>query len=106
MTWRAGPLRKGVGLCHGTAGNAYALLALWARTGDERWLERARAFTMDAADDVARRRHTEGRGRYTLFTGDIGVALALRSCLTGEAAFPFLADALDDAPRSPSSTER
>ena len=99
LTWRAGPLRKGVGLCHGTAGNAYALLALWARTGEERWLERARAFAIDAAADVARRRHAEGRGRYTLFTGDVGVALALHSCLTGDARFPFLADALADAPR-------
>ncbi len=49
LTWRAGPLRKGVGLCHGTAGNAYAFLALHQRTGEERWLERARAFAMDAA---------------------------------------------------------
>ncbi|HEU4612979.1 MAG TPA: LanC-like protein, partial [Kofleriaceae bacterium] len=26
LTWRAGPLAKGAGLCHGTAGNGYALL--------------------------------------------------------------------------------
>ena len=48
LTWTAGALRKGPGLCHGTAGNAYALLALHARTGDELWLTRARAFAMDA----------------------------------------------------------
>ena len=35
---------------------------------------------MDAAADVERRRAANGRGRYTLFTGDIGVALLLRSC--------------------------
>jgi hypothetical protein len=97
LTWRAGGLRKGVGLCHGTAGNAYALLALHARTGDERWLARARAFAMDAAADVARRRHDDGRGRCSLFTGDIGVALLLRACLTGDARFPLLEDALDAA---------
>ena len=28
LTWRAGPLAKGYGLCHGTAGNAYAFLVL------------------------------------------------------------------------------
>src|SRR5829696_6967625 len=39
LTWLAGPLRKGAGLCHGTAGNGYAFLALLERTGDERWLE-------------------------------------------------------------------
>ena len=49
LTWRAGPLVKGPGLCHGTAGNGYAFLKLLDRTGDERWLERARAFGMHAA---------------------------------------------------------
>jgi Lanthionine synthetase C-like protein len=46
LTWRAGPLSKGSNLCHGTAGNGYAFLALFERTGDELWLERARAFAM------------------------------------------------------------
>jgi len=90
LTWRAGPLAKGVGLCHGTAGNAYAFLSLHARSGDELWLERARMFAMDAVADVDRRREANGRGRYTLFTGDVGVALLLRSCLAADATFPFL----------------
>jgi len=90
LTWRAGPLTKGAGLCHGTAGNAYAFLSLYSRSGDERWLDRARAFAMDAVTDVNRRREANGRGRYTLFTGDIGVALLLRSCLAADATFPFL----------------
>ena len=34
--WRAGLLRKGLGLCHGIAGNAYALLAHWRATGRRR----------------------------------------------------------------------
>jgi hypothetical protein len=90
LTWRAGPLRKGVGLCHGTAGNAYALLALHHRTGEERWLERARAFAMDAAADVTAWRERHGQGRFTLFTGDLGVALLLADCLSGTTGFPFL----------------
>jgi hypothetical protein len=96
LTWRAGPLRKGSGLCHGTAGNALALLALAHRTGQERWLDRARAFAIDAATDVGAWRARHGRGRYSLFTGDIGVALVLAACLTPErpARFPFLQDAL------------
>ena len=53
LTWRAGPLAKGPGLCHGTAGNAYAFLVLHARTGDELWLERARALR-DARDRPGR----------------------------------------------------
>ncbi|HEY3773409.1 MAG TPA: LanC-like protein [Solirubrobacteraceae bacterium] len=94
LTWRAGPLRKGVGLCHGTAGNAYAFLALHQRTGGERWLERARAFAMDAAADANNWRDSHGQGRYALFTGDLGVALLLADCLDHGAptwqGFPFL----------------
>jgi hypothetical protein len=90
LTWRAGPLLKSAGLCHGTAGNAYALLALWARGERELWLERARSFAMDALADVRRRREEAGRGRYTLFTGDLGVALLLRSLLVADPTFPFV----------------
>jgi lantibiotic modifying enzyme len=90
LTWRAGPLVKSVGLCHGTAGNAYALLALWTRTEGELWFERARSFAMDAVADTQRRRAQAGRGRYTLFTGDLGVALLLRSLLVADPTFPFV----------------
>jgi hypothetical protein len=83
LTWRAGPLAKGAGLCHGTAGNAYAFLALQHRTGDELWLERARAFAMHAAHQVERSRGADGRGRYSLWTGDIGAAILLQRCLDG-----------------------
>jgi hypothetical protein len=81
LTWEAGPLRKGPTLCHGTAGNGLAFLALLGRTGDERWLERARRFAMHAADQVELARATYGRGRHSLWTGDAGVALYLRSCI-------------------------
>jgi hypothetical protein len=86
LTWEAGPLRKGPTLCHGAAGNGLAFLALLERTGDERWLERARRFAMHAADQVELARATHGRGRHSLWTGDLGVALYLRSCINP--AFP------------------
>ena len=89
LTWRAGPLAKGPGLCHGTAGNGYAFLALLERTGDELWLERARAFAMHAAAQVVRARETYGRGRFTLWTGDPGVALYLADCIAGRGALPL-----------------
>jgi hypothetical protein len=92
LTWRAGPCAGGAGLCHGTAGNGFAFLALLARTGDERWLHRARAFAMHALDQVARARAAAGRGRYTLFTGDVGAALLAAACLDGDPAFPGLDD--------------
>ena len=90
LTWRAGPLAKGPGLCHGTAGNAYAFLVLHRRTGDDLWLDRARAFAMHAIGQVERERAKLGCGRYSLFTGDIGVALYLRHLLDGEDRFPAL----------------
>jgi len=90
LAWRAGPLAKGGGLCHGTAGNGYTFLKLFERTGDERWLDRARAFAIHAAEQVERTRAAHGRGRYTLWTGDVGTALYLSSCLTTTAAIPTL----------------
>lgn len=89
LTWRAGPLKKGSGLCHGTAGNGYAFLALLERTGDELWLDRARAFAMHAAAQVDRARESYGRGRFTLWTGDPGVALYLADCLAGRGSLPL-----------------
>jgi lantibiotic modifying enzyme len=89
LTWRAGPLAKGANLCHGTAGNGYAFLALLERTGDELWLERARAFAMHAAAQVARERKAHGRGRFTLWTGDLGTALYLADCLAGSGGLPL-----------------
>ena len=88
LTWRAGPLgpEKGPGLCHGTAGNGYAFLKTFARTGDELWLERARRFAVHALGQVERR----GHGRYSLWTGDLGVALYAADCLDGRSAYPVL----------------
>ncbi len=88
LVWRAGPLEKGANLCHGTAGNGLAFLNLFERTGDERWLDRARAFAMHSIGQVARERREVGRGRYSLWTGDPGTALYLALCLEGEAALP------------------
>lgn len=93
-TWNAGPLRKGYGLCHGTAGNGYAFLKLHRRTGDPIWLERARAFAMHAIVQNEQARHEYRRGRYTLWTGDAGLAIYLWHCLTGSSDTPGL-DILD-----------
>jgi lantibiotic modifying enzyme len=90
LTWRAGPLRKAANLCHGTAGNGYAFLALFERTGDQLWLDRARTFAMHAMAQVERAVAAYGRGRHTLWTGDPGTALYLHSCVSATSAFPML----------------
>jgi hypothetical protein len=88
LVWEAGPIRDAPGLCHGTAGNAYALLSLWRRTSDERWLERARAFAQHAAAQTEDRAARVGHGHHSLFTGDEGVALCLASCIAGDERLP------------------
>ena len=92
LTWRAGAHgdERGSSICHGTAGNGYAFLKAFTRTCDEIWLERARRFAVHALAQMRRQRSARGRGRYSLFTGDLGVALYLASCLDTDAAFPLL----------------
>jgi hypothetical protein len=89
-TWNAGPLVKGSNLCHGTGGNGYALLALYRRTGDERWLNRARAFAMHGILQTEAEAARHGQLRYSLWTGDVGFAIFLHDCLRGQCAFPTL----------------
>lgn len=88
--WSAGPLSKGHGLCHGTAGNGYAFLKLYQRTGATIWLERARAFAMHAITQQERMHQQYGRGRYSLWTGDPGLAVFLWHCISGSGGMPGL----------------
>jgi hypothetical protein len=86
LAWHTGPpgMEKGPGICHGTAGNGYAFLKVFERTGDERWLDRARRFAMHALRQVERRPR-----RYSLWTGDVGAALYAADCLAGRGRYPF-----------------
>ena len=80
---KAGPLVKGVGLCHGTDGNGMALLELFRKTGDETWLTSARQFAMWAIRQSNEAFKTHGQWRYSLWTGDAGLACFLLDCLDG-----------------------
>ncbi len=90
LSWRAGPLVKGASLCHGTAGTAMACLALCRRTGDALWLQRARALGMHCIEQVEAARAQYGRGRQSLWTGDLGAACLLWNCIAAEDAFATL----------------
>jgi len=90
LTWHAGPLRKGAGLCHGTAGSGFAMLKLWCRSGDPVWLDRARALAMHGWGQVQRHQAEYGQGRHSLWTGDLGLACLLKHCIEGTDAFPTL----------------
>ena len=41
VVWTHGLLKKGYGICHGVAGNAYTFLCLFKQTGDQKCLHRA-----------------------------------------------------------------
>jgi hypothetical protein len=90
--WAAGPpsMEKGPGICHGTAGNGYALLKVFERTGDELWLQRGRRFAVHALGQVERWNDERGRGRHSLWTGDIGAALFAADCLDVNTTVPIV----------------
>lgn len=82
LIWQAGPLTKGISLCHGTDGNGMALLKLYKRTGDDKWLDRARAFAMHLINATA--------PDAALWVGEMGYACFLHACLTQDDRFPLL----------------
>lgn len=84
LVWQAGPLVKGSNICHGTAGNGYAFLYLYQRWGNPVWLDRARKFAMHAIEQCQTDRLRYQQGRYTLWTGDAGLAIFLYHCLHPE----------------------
>jgi lantibiotic modifying enzyme len=92
LIWQAGARgdEKGHGLCHGTSGNGFGLLKAFARTGDELWLERSRRFAVHALGQAERLRTANGRGRYSLWTGDVGTALFAAACIEADARYPII----------------
>jgi len=91
LVWQAGPLVKGANICHGTSGNGYAFLYLYKRSGNTVWLDRARKFAMHTIEQSQKDRLHYGQGRYTLWTGDVGLAIYLHHCLyPADAAIPGL----------------
>ena len=93
LIWEAGPphaVEKGAGLCHGTAGNGYALLKRSS----------ARATSSGSSEPAPSRctrsrRSRSYRARYSLFTGGIGAAIYAADCLDARARFPIV-DGVDN----------
>lgn len=92
----AGPLTKGPSLCHGTAGNGYALLYLHSRLQRRlpanlppvHWLAQARRFAMHALHQSQANARQFQQARYSLWTGDAGLACFLLDCLTETPRLP------------------
>jgi hypothetical protein len=53
---------------------------------------RGRRFGIHAAAQVQAARQEYGRGRYTLWTGDLGTALYLQQCLVAGSDVPTIDD--------------
>jgi len=47
-------------------------------------------FAMHSIGQLAAARAQYGRGRYSLWTGDVGVAIYLRQCIAGTSGLPSL----------------
>ncbi len=90
LIWRAGPIKKRPSLCHGVPGSGFAFLRLFERTGDEVWLDRARRFAMHAIAQDGRALAETGQRKYSLWTGDLGLAVYLDHCLEGRPGFPTI----------------
>ena len=88
LIWNAGPLVKFPSLCHGAPGSGYAFLELYARTGDDRWLDRARSFAMHSIEQCDRALKKYGQRKFSLWTGDLGLAVYLWDCISATANFP------------------
>ena len=90
LVWTVGPHgpEKGAGLCHGTAGNGYALLATFERTGDEVWLEHARRFAIHALEQSREARDARGRGGTRCGRATWASRSTLPTASTGASATP------------------
>jgi hypothetical protein len=74
-------------LCCGLAGRGLGLLRLYRATGDQSWLDKARQLVETAGTRIC----TERQGRYSLFRGELGVALsALELERPSTSAMPLL----------------
>lgn len=91
VIWERGLLRKGNGLCHGTAGNGYSLLALYQATHDPTWLYRARCFGSWCCSNMARPDLRIADRPLSLFEGLAGTAIFLQDITDpDQAKFPAL----------------
>eukprot|EP00884_Botryococcus_braunii_P020349 jgi/Botrbrau1/6999/Bobra.0165s0029.1 len=92
VVWKYGLLRKGPGLCHGIAGNGYALIALHNASKDLRWLHRALEFARYmGSEEFLAEADTPDHPR-SLYEGYAGAACFLADLLSEEPAaarFPF-----------------
>ncbi|VDD74072.1 unnamed protein product [Mesocestoides corti] len=91
VAWGGGLLKKGPGICHGVAGSGYTQLALYRITGEERYLDRARACAAFMDEETFLRGSRTPDSPLSLFEGRAGTAVFLADLANpAESAFPFM----------------
>lgn len=53
VLWKRGLLRKGYGICHGVAGNAYGFLTAYQLTGEQKYIYQAIKVTFEEVNFAA-----------------------------------------------------
>ncbi|XP_014216340.1 lanC-like protein 2 [Copidosoma floridanum] len=88
VVWQRGLLKKGCGICHGVAGNAYTFLCLFQQTKDPKYLYRACRFAEWCLDYDAHQKKPADRP-FSLFEGLAGTIYFLVDMQKpNEAKFP------------------
>lgn len=89
VVWNKGLLKKGPGICHGIAGNAYVFLLLYRLTDHHKHLHRAIQFANFLTSDEFKQTRTPDRP-LSLYEGLAGTVCFLADLLLPEKAhFPF-----------------
>ncbi|XP_017154539.1 lanC-like protein 3 homolog [Drosophila miranda] len=89
--WRRGFLRKGPGICHGVAGNAYVFLLLFRLTHATIYLYRAHKFMELLTSDEFKQKARVPDRPHSLYEGVAGTVCYLVDLLEPEEAyFPFM----------------
>jgi Lanthionine synthetase C-like protein len=88
VVWPRGLLRKGVGLCHGIAGNAYSLLELGRY--DSQYVRKAEYFAGFALEHLPELESVPDRP-YSLYEGLAGLGVLILDLVSSpqDARFPF-----------------
>lgn len=88
VIWRRGLLKKGYGICHGVAGNAYAFLRMYQLTRELKYLHRAAKFA-EWCFDYGHHNCRIADRPFSLFEGMAGTICYMADLLEpGKAAFP------------------
>ncbi|RWS12311.1 lanC-like protein 3 [Dinothrombium tinctorium] len=96
LIWKRGLLRKGPGICHGVAGNAYVFLLLYRLTKDIKYLYRANKFQEFIFTKEFKKGSRIPDSPYSLFEGFAGTVCFMTDLLQPEKAqFPLYTDVFD-----------